>query len=74
MDVCMLTPHQLCHTCCDLILGQVSGEQNNAIWSSMGVQIGGLRSSYGVLGSWTTVFHEDNDPVGQYSLTRKRHS
>ena len=34
--------------------------------SSEGVQIGGVRSSYGVLGSWTTVHHEIHDPVGMY--------
>jgi hypothetical protein len=32
--------------------------------SSEGIQIGGVRSAFGVLGSWTTVFHERNDPVG----------
>ncbi|KZS92169.1 hypothetical protein SISNIDRAFT_442635 [Sistotremastrum niveocremeum HHB9708] len=31
-----------------------SGEQGHVIWSSEGVQIGGIRSCYGVLGSWTT--------------------
>ncbi|KAI9464950.1 hypothetical protein BJY52DRAFT_1202512 [Lactarius psammicola] len=29
-----------------------------------GVQVGGVRSSYGVLGIWTTVFHDHHDPVG----------
>ncbi|KDQ50483.1 hypothetical protein JAAARDRAFT_141889 [Jaapia argillacea MUCL 33604] len=42
----------------------VSGEQGNPIWSSEGVQIGGVRSPFGVLGSWTTVFHDEHDPVG----------
>ena len=23
-----------------------------------------MRSSFGVLGSWTTIFHEDDDPIG----------
>ncbi|KAF9066455.1 hypothetical protein BDP27DRAFT_1227533 [Rhodocollybia butyracea] len=45
----------------------VSGEQGQAIWSSEGIQIGGVRSAYGVLGSWTTVFHDDDDPVGEPS-------
>lgn len=36
-------------------------------WSSSeGVQVGGVRSLFGVLGSWTTVFHDAADPVGQY--------
>ncbi|KAF8963017.1 hypothetical protein BDZ97DRAFT_1822636 [Flammula alnicola] len=42
----------------------VSGDQGNAIWSSEGVQVGGLRSDFGVLGSWTTIFHDADDPVG----------
>ncbi|KZT40780.1 hypothetical protein SISSUDRAFT_982912, partial [Sistotremastrum suecicum HHB10207 ss-3] len=45
-----------------------SGEQGHVIWSSEGVQIGGIRSCYGVLGSWTTVFHDDDDPVGPFWL------
>ncbi|KAF7980623.1 hypothetical protein HWV62_37414 [Athelia sp. TMB] len=31
--------------------------------SSEGVQVGGVRSLFGVLGSWTTVFHDVSDPV-----------
>ncbi|KAH9841702.1 uncharacterized protein C8Q71DRAFT_738338 [Rhodofomes roseus] len=45
---------------------------SNAMWSSEGIQIGGVRSSYGVLGSWTTVHHEAHDPVGPFWL-RKIH-
>jgi hypothetical protein len=37
-------------------------------YSSLGIQVGGIGSSYGVLGSWTTVFHADDDPVGAFSL------
>ncbi|KAJ3907882.1 hypothetical protein F5879DRAFT_986063 [Lentinula edodes] len=48
----------------------VSGEQGQAIWSSEGVQVGGIRSSYGVLGSWTTIFHDDDDPVGPFWLRK----
>jgi len=48
-----------------------SGEEGHAVWSSEGVQIGGVRSAYGVLGTWTTVFHDENDPVGPFWL-RKR--
>lgn len=36
--------------------------------SSEGVQIGGLRSSFGVLGAWTTIFHDSDDPVGELWL------
>ena len=34
--------------------------------SCNGIQVGGVRSSYGVLGSWTTFFHEHLDPVGMF--------
>ena len=33
--------------------------------SSIGIQVGGVGSSYGVLGSWTTVMHDEEDPVGK---------
>lgn len=32
--------------------------------SSEGVQVGGIRSTFGVLGAWTTVHHDRHDPVG----------
>ncbi|THH32406.1 hypothetical protein EUX98_g1752 [Antrodiella citrinella] len=40
-----------------------SGEQGLPMWSSQAVQIGGVRSSFGVLGVWTTVLHDAHDPV-----------
>ena len=46
-------------------LVQVSGDQGDAIWNCEGVQVGGLGSSFGVLGSWTTIFHDIDDPVGK---------
>ena len=39
----------------------------NAIWNCEGVQVGGLGSSFGILGSWTTIFHDIDDPVGEES-------
>ena len=33
--------------------------------SSEGIQIGSVRSFYGVLGAWTTVQHDRGDPVGE---------
>ena len=48
-------------------LVQVSGDQGNAIWNCEGVQVGALGSSFGVLGSWTTIFHDIDDPVGEKS-------
>ncbi len=37
-------------------------------YSSEGVQVGGLRSAFGVLGSWTTIFHDADDPVGKWRI------
>ena len=34
--------------------------------SSEGVQVGSVRSKFGVLGSWTTVLHDRHDPVGKF--------
>ncbi|OBZ68817.1 hypothetical protein A0H81_11237 [Grifola frondosa] len=47
-----------------------SGEQGQFIWSSEGVQIGCVRSSFGVLGAWTTVSHDRPDPVGPFWLRK----
>ncbi|KIY71533.1 hypothetical protein CYLTODRAFT_487135 [Cylindrobasidium torrendii FP15055 ss-10] len=47
-----------------------SGEPINPIWSSEGVQLGGIGSRYGVLGSWTTSFHDLMDPVGPFWMRK----
>ena len=39
-----------------------------AIVSSEGIQVGSVRSAYGVLGMWTTVDHDGSDPVGELSI------
>ncbi|KAL0563295.1 hypothetical protein V5O48_018777 [Marasmius crinis-equi] len=49
----------------------VSGETGNPIWSGEGVQIGGVKSAFGVLGSWTTIFHDIDDPVGPFWLRKQ---
>ncbi|ESK86935.1 f-box domain-containing protein [Moniliophthora roreri MCA 2997] len=48
----------------------VSGELGNPIWSGEGIQVGGVRSAYGVLGAWTTIFHDRDDPVGPFWLRK----
>ncbi|KZT19986.1 hypothetical protein NEOLEDRAFT_1182915 [Neolentinus lepideus HHB14362 ss-1] len=48
----------------------VSGEEGHPIWSSEGIQVGGVRSPYGVLGSWTTVFHDAHDPIGPFWMRK----
>lgn len=47
-----------------------SGDNGEMIWSSEGVQIGPVQSTYGVLGTWTTVFHDTGDPVGPFWLRK----
>lgn len=34
------------------------------MYSSEGVQIGAAQSGFGVLGTWSTVFHDEHDPIG----------
>ncbi|KAI9443387.1 hypothetical protein H4582DRAFT_1808368 [Lactarius indigo] len=46
----------------------VCGEGGQTIWSCDGIQVGRVRSPYGVLGIWTTVFHDHGDPVGPFWL------
>ncbi|KAI0685294.1 hypothetical protein BC835DRAFT_1384848 [Cytidiella melzeri] len=43
---------------------------SNHMWSSEGIQVGGVRSTFGVLGIWSTVQHERSDPVGPYWLRK----
>ena len=43
--------------------------EDNAIWNCEGVQVGGLGSLFGILGSWTTLSHDIDDPVGEKSQT-----
>jgi len=38
----------------------------NDRWSSEGIQVGGVRSKWGVLGVWTDVNHEVEGPVGPF--------
>lgn len=37
-------------------------------WSSEAVQIGGIASAFGVIGTWTGVHHDHGDPVGPFWL------
>ncbi|KAA1474744.1 hypothetical protein DENSPDRAFT_866612 [Dentipellis sp. KUC8613] len=48
----------------------ISGEEGQAIWSGEGVQVGGVRSPFGVIGCWTTIFHDQHDPVGPCWMRR----
>ncbi|KAJ8520831.1 hypothetical protein ONZ45_g2367 [Pleurotus djamor] len=48
----------------------VSGEPGNSIWSSEGIQVGSVCSMYGVLGTWSTTFHDVDDPIGPFWLRK----
>ncbi|KAG2160139.1 uncharacterized protein EDB93DRAFT_1244879 [Suillus bovinus] len=37
-------------------------------WGSEGVQIGGIASAFGVIGTWTGTHHDHGDPVGPFWL------
>ncbi|TFY82906.1 hypothetical protein EWM64_g1100 [Hericium alpestre] len=50
----------------------VSGEEGQSVWSGECVQIGSVRSSFGILGTWTTVFHDQHDPVVPHILEAAR--
>ncbi|KAJ3557182.1 hypothetical protein NM688_g1607 [Phlebia brevispora] len=50
-----------------------SGQPGELVWSSEGIQIGSVRSSYGVLGAWTTVQHDRGDPVGPFLMRKMSH-
>ncbi|KAF7791513.1 hypothetical protein EIP86_002529 [Pleurotus ostreatoroseus] len=45
-----------------------SGQGDQFIWNSEGIQVGSVRSAYGVLGSWSTTLHEQGDPVGPFVM------
>ncbi|TRM60566.1 hypothetical protein BD626DRAFT_504493 [Schizophyllum amplum] len=48
----------------------VSGDPPHPIWSCEGVQVGGVRSRFGILGVWTTIFHDEEGPIGPFWLRR----
>ncbi|KAI0783154.1 hypothetical protein C8Q75DRAFT_785132 [Abortiporus biennis] len=47
-----------------------SGDPGNLVWSSEGVQLGSIRSTYGILGVWTTTDHDRHDPVGPFWMRK----
>ncbi|KAI0314151.1 hypothetical protein OF83DRAFT_1064296, partial [Amylostereum chailletii] len=55
-----LTPHR------DVRWHWTAGEDGDPVWNCEGVQVGSVRSPFGVVGAWTTVFHHEHDPAGGY--------
>lgn len=49
----------------------VSNVGNTPQWGSEGVQIGGVGSASGVVGIWSGVHHQDDDPAGPFWLWKE---
>ncbi|EGN94026.1 hypothetical protein SERLA73DRAFT_171860 [Serpula lacrymans var. lacrymans S7.3] len=48
----------------------VAGEHGQFVWSGDAIQVGNVRSPFGVCGAWTTVFHDPSDPIGPFYMQR----
>lgn len=68
MDKSYLSGYVECLASEDIRWYLVSSYGGQERWSSQGVQIGGVGSARGVLGTWTGVHHEHRDPVGGCSF------
>ncbi|KAJ4476606.1 hypothetical protein J3R30DRAFT_3487757 [Lentinula aciculospora] len=47
---------------------------SSTLWCSKGVQLGGIASAAGIVGSWSTSMHEQGDPVGPFWLWKVPHA
>ncbi|KAF5384743.1 hypothetical protein D9757_006251 [Collybiopsis confluens] len=56
----------------DLIQGAV--HNGSTLWCSKGVQLGGIASATGIVGSWSTSMHDQGDPVGPFWLWKVSHA
>ncbi|KAJ3718435.1 hypothetical protein C8R42DRAFT_675984 [Lentinula raphanica] len=56
----------------DLIQGAV--HHSSTLWCSKGVQLGGIASAAGIVGSWSTSAHDQGDPVGPFWLWKVPHA
>ncbi|KAI6014718.1 hypothetical protein BKA83DRAFT_4087848 [Pisolithus microcarpus] len=50
----------------------VGGNGDQPVWNCDGIGLGGVRSQAGVLGVWSTVFHDSEDPVGPLWMRRQQ--
>ncbi|KAI6102344.1 hypothetical protein EDD16DRAFT_365202 [Pisolithus croceorrhizus] len=48
------------------------GNSDQPVWNCEGIGLGGVRSQAGVLGVWSTVFHDAEDPVGPLWMRRQQ--
>lgn len=49
-----------------------SGNDDQPVWSGEAISLGGVGSQAGILGVWSTVFHDIEDPVGPMWLRRQK--
>ncbi|KAH7924517.1 hypothetical protein BV22DRAFT_1035027 [Leucogyrophana mollusca] len=49
----------------------VAGNGDQPVWSADAIHMGNVRSQYGILGAWSTVFHDAQDPVGPFWMQRQ---
>ncbi|KAL4073349.1 hypothetical protein V8B97DRAFT_1954228 [Scleroderma yunnanense] len=48
------------------------GNGDQPVWNCEGIGLGGVCSQAGVLGVWSTVFHDAEDPVGPFWMRREK--
>ncbi|KAG6329029.1 hypothetical protein ID866_10061 [Astraeus odoratus] len=48
------------------------GNRDQPVWNGEGIGLGGVRSQAGILGVWSTVFHDREDPVGPFWMRRQQ--
>ncbi|KAJ4499139.1 hypothetical protein C8R41DRAFT_915787 [Lentinula lateritia] len=65
-NVCIGIDGTIRWTFYDLIQGAV--HDLSTLWCSKGVQLGGIASAAGIVGSWSTSVHDQGDPVGPFWL------
>lgn len=49
------------------ITSPADARERSRLRSSEGIQVGNVRSLFGVLGTWTTVTHDEHDPFGAFT-------
>ncbi|KIJ64607.1 hypothetical protein HYDPIDRAFT_28541 [Hydnomerulius pinastri MD-312] len=48
-----------------------AGNDNQSVWNGEAIGLGNIRSQEGVLGVWSTVFHDAEDPIGPFWMKRQ---
>ncbi|KAH0826189.1 hypothetical protein J3R83DRAFT_5621 [Lanmaoa asiatica] len=48
-----------------------AGNDNQMVWSADAIGLGSVRSRCGLIGTWSTVFHDVEDPIGPFWMQRE---